>query len=74
MFITDLIEVLGCIKWLCGQHKTESYGWRSIMLTFDTSSSSTIEFAFEYYLQNNEQEDPTVYYLVDDLVVLGNKS
>ena len=56
---------------ICGQHKTESIGWMFSTLDFDTSIYSTIEFAFEYELQNNPVADPTVFFMIDDIEITG---
>jgi hypothetical protein len=58
---------------VCGQHKTETTGWWFLALDFNTLSNNTIEFAFEYDLQNNEFADPTVFYLIDDLEVTAGE-
>lgn len=57
----------------CGQHKTETSGWRYMDISgcpILTDNASTIEFAFEYYIQNSNG-DSSVYYLIDDFKVTG---
>jgi len=56
----------------CGQHKTETLGWQlQQMPAIDVAGNSTIEFAFQYGLQNNLQADPTVFYLIDDFEIMA---
>ncbi len=56
----------------CGEHKSESPGWEWHRdLHFATDDCSTIQFAFNYGLQNNLQHDPEVFYLLDDLTITG---
>jgi len=57
----------------CGQHKTETSGWRYMDISgcpILTENASTIEFAFEYYIQNSNG-DSSVYYLIDNFKVTG---
>jgi hypothetical protein len=59
----------------CGQHKTESCGWRYVDMSgfpINTENANTIEFAFEYYIQNGNG-DSSVYYMIDDFKVTGRR-
>ena len=54
----------------CGEHKSESSGWRHSKLEFNTRGHSTIEFKFTYHLVVQKRY-PEVFYLIDDLQVKG---
>lgn len=56
----------------CGQHFSENTGWRHSKLEFDTKGHKTIEFKFGYDLIQSAN-NPTAVYLIDDLVLKGNK-
>ncbi|MCK5475149.1 MAG: hypothetical protein KAI71_01020 [Candidatus Pacebacteria bacterium] len=57
----------------CGEHRTETRGWRFSSLTFNTKGKSTIEFKFEYDAFLIREEDSTAFYLIDDLQIKGFK-
>ena len=57
----------------CGEHRTETRGWRFSSVTFDTKNKSTIEFKFEYDSFLIREEDSTAFYLIDDLQIKGFK-
>jgi hypothetical protein len=53
----------------CGEHVKESKGWREVAVDVDVKGKSTIQFAFEFVVQDIPQADPTVYYLIDDIEI-----
>lgn len=57
----------------CGEHRTETRGWRFSSLTFNTKGKSTIEFKFEYDSFLIREKDSTAFYLIDDLQIKGFK-
>jgi hypothetical protein len=54
----------------CGQHKSETTVWRQSKLEFPTEGHATIEFKFVYEILSPKR-DPKVFYLIDDLRVVG---
>ncbi len=57
----------------CGQHKSETTGWRQSKLAFATKGHKTIEFKFVYDILV-PKKDPEVFYFIDfidDLSVVG---
>ena len=55
----------------CGQHITETTGWNSSELLFDTQQATTIDFLFSY--QSSSITNNPGFYLIDDLKVVGQK-
>ncbi len=55
----------------CGQHKSETTGWRQSNLQFITKGHRAIEFKFVYHIVV-PKNDPEVFYLIDDLRLVGN--
>jgi len=55
----------------CGQHITETTGWKKRELIFDTQSANTIDFLFAY--ESLSIANNPVLYLIDDLIITGKK-
>jgi hypothetical protein len=54
----------------CGQHITETTGWRKSELNFETEGKSTIDFSFAYEsLRSNYNLS---FFMIDDLVITGS--
>ena len=61
-------------KWIhkmayCGQHITETTGWRNSELIFETKNANTIDFLFAY--ESLSIANNPVLYLIDDLMITG---
>ncbi len=55
----------------CGQHITETTGWRKGKLVFDTKNANTIDFLFAY--ESLSIANNPVLYLIDDLIITGKE-
>lgn len=56
----------------CGQHITETTGWRKSELEFKTEGKSTIDFLFAY--ESFRSMGNSICYMIDDLVIIGSDS